>query len=296
MTKTDNAASLANRAMLATLKVRAWSGKTTDREANAAMAASNHADAAMTSVIKSLVDPSALRVVQNVAREARATFHENTAVWQDDGTRILLSKNFQAYDQKITALRNEFVQARDNFIGAYESEVMAAKLRLGGLARDEDYPHRDAVAEKFGFDTHYKPIAEASDWRVNLSEEQIAKLTADTRAQTEAAMHAATSEGVTRMIEALEHLSERMSAYQPAEDDTPAQGIFRDTLVSNLIHVAETLPNLNVSNDPRVDQAAKDVLDRFKTMSPDVLRGSQRARDKARADAELIVNRMKGIF
>jgi hypothetical protein len=296
MTKIDNAASLANRAMLSTLKVRAWSGKASDRDANEGLARANGSDAAMTTVTKALVDPAALKAVQNVAREARALFHENTAVWQDDGTRILLSKNFQAYDQKITRLRGEFTAARDSFLAAYDSEVIAAKNRLGALAKDSDYLSRDDVADKFSFDTHYKPIAEANDWRVNLSEEQIAKLAQDTRAQTEAAMHAATNEGVTRLITALEHLSERMSAYQPPDGENPAQGIFRDTVIGNIISVAEALPNLNISNDPRVDQAAKDVLERFRTMEPEVLRNSHNARNKAKADAQVIVDRLKGIF
>jgi hypothetical protein len=296
MSKIDNAASLANRAMLSTLKVRAWSGKVSDKEANEGMAKANGSDAAMTTVTKSLVDPAALKAVQTTAREARAVFHENTAVWQDDGTRILLSKNFQAYDQKITRLRNEFTAARDNFLAAYDSEVIAAKKRLRGLAKDSDYMSRDDVADRFSFDTHYKPIAEANDWRVNLSEEQIAKLAQDTRAQTEAAMHAATNEGVTRLIKALDHLSERMSAYQPSDGENRTEGTFRDTVIGNIISVAEALPNLNISNDPRVDQAAKDVLERFRTMDPEILRNSHNARNKAKADAEAIISRMKGIF
>jgi hypothetical protein len=296
MANIDNAASLSNRAMLATLKIRAWSGKASDREANDKMAASNGADATMTSVIKSLVNANALKPVQEVAREARAAFHENTAVWQDDGTRILLSKNFQAFDTQISKLRNDFVNVRDSFLGIYEREAGLAKTRLGNLARDTDYPSREKIAGKFSFYNNYRPISEASDWRVNLSEEQIAKLAQDTRAQTEAAMHAATNEGITKAIEALEKLAERMDAYQPADGENRAEGIFRDSLIANVISIAKTLPNLNISNDPRVDRAAQEMISRFLAMDPDVLRNSDTARAKAKADAEAVISSMKGIF
>lgn len=275
---------LSERAMLAHVKLSVWTARRIDRkvtdEVNEAHGAANDAGR----FNKLLVDKTALAPVTLAVGHARTFHYSRTLPWQDEGARLLPALAFTDYAAQLRAIKGTFESAVSDFLKAYPEAVEAARKRLGGLFKAEDYPGVDDIARRFAFEIVVNPVPTGADFRVDLGDGQAEMIRQEIEARAQAQLSEAMRDVYRRVGDACERMVDRLRSYQPGGDGERASGVFRDSLVENVRDLAEILPALNITADPRLAAIAERVRRDLTRYNADALRDDGAARETV-ADA-----------
>ena len=284
---------LSERAMLVSLHIGSWQGTMLDRVVTDAVNESYKADKEAGRYNKRLVASKFLKGISSAHSNARSVHKLLTLPWEDDGTRALCSVGFLNY-QKLMKEAKHKVDAEVRQLPESRSDIIAeARGRLGKMFDVDDYPSEDDIASKFSFDVEIKPMPDAGDFRVELSEENVKSITKDIERRTNQRLEAAMNDVFGRITEVTQKMSERLREYQPAGDGKKAGNIIRDSLVYNINELAELLPALNVTNDPRIEQLRKQMVDDLVEHSPEILRADSKIRAQTISKADKLLKKVQ---
>jgi hypothetical protein len=291
------AKTMAEKAMLADLTVKGWSGRATDNEAAAFTAQHYQANAEWTKFTKRLVNADALKAVKKAEAAARATHKELTLPWNENGQRILPAPAFQDYMAKMGQHRDDHEAAVDAFIAAYDSLVEEARRELGGLFNADDYPDAATLQAKFVFDTELTALDTTGDFRVSMSDAEMEALQAQITKRTEARLNAAMTDVYQRLHEVVAHMADRLKAYKPKRaDDDKVENPFRDATLNNVRDIVDLMPKLNITNDPDLDALAAEVRQNLLEADAATLRSDDAKRADVAAKADEIAAAMAGMM
>lgn len=283
--------SLSSRAMLCSLSISVWSARKHDPEASEEIAQRHGAQADAGRYHKVLLPKEALAEIQKIVSEARQEHYFMTLPWDDNGYRVLPAAAYMDHTDRIRELSNRFTPAVEALALQFGQLVEEAKGRLGGLFRSEDYPAPDELRSKFSFETKVMPLPDAGDFRVALGDEEKERIKRQITAAVEASLQIASRELWQRLYEAVSHLAERLEAYKVTEEGV--EHPFRDSVVTNLVKLADVLPKLNVTADLELERLAAQVRASL-LVDPKELRRSQAVRTETANAAAAIAQRMAG--
>lgn len=273
--------SLKNEVMVVTLNISQWTARKKDtkvsrevEESHGAFDAGNYNKALINRNVvvskpstKEEVSMNPLKAIQKVAGSARTYHYFNTLPWSDGGDRILPSKNYFNYIREMNAFKAQFLELVDEFVRQYPSLVEEARHRLGTMFSENDYPAEKFVADKFGFRYSFMPVSDAEDLRVNISTEEVERIRTEIGAEVNSRVQYAVDDMLNRIREAVGHMAETLSTTAKAKDGSDKDKIFRDSLVGNICALIETIPLLNFSNDPHIDE----VINMIRPLCVDVV-------------------------
>lgn len=297
MTKAPAPKTMAEKAMLADLTIKGWSGRATDSEAAAFTAQHYQANAEWTKFTKRLVRADALKAIKKAEAAARATHKELTLPWNENGQRILPAQAFQDYMQKMGAHSDDHEAAVDEFIAAYDGLIDEARRELGGLFNADDYPTAAELQSKFVFDTELTALDTTGDFRVQMSEAEMEQLQAQIAKRTEARLAGAMTDVYQRLHEVVAHMADRLKAYKPKTgDDDKVQNPFRDATLNNVRDIVDLMPKLNITNDPELDALAAEVRQNLLDADAKTLRTDDAKRAEVAQKADEIANAMAGMM
>lgn len=242
-------ARLNERAMLAELSISQWSARRLDKQITDEVNREHGAAADAGRYNKLLLDKSATAAIQQAASAARAEHYRLTLPWNDAGARILSARAFMDYTKAISPHREAFEREVAAFLNNYDDYVRDARRRLNGMFREEDYPTREQITQKFAFSVDVWPMPDASDFRADLTADQVDAIRADIERRTKDALAKATRDAWERVAERVGAMIERLSAYDP----DAKTGTFRDSLVENVRDLVAVLPALNINDDPDLE-------------------------------------------
>jgi hypothetical protein len=269
------AARLTERSLLVSLSIREWTGRRRDREVTARVALDHGAGK------KALVPKRFLADIAQVRTEARTLHHKLTLPWFDEGLRILPVDLHLAYMERFRDLRARFDRAVSAFLGAYDAAKAAARVELGSLFRDADYPSSVRLRKAFDFEVNPQPLPTGHDWRIDLPEDTVRKI----RLELEARLEEAHRLGLADLYRRLSAVVSRMATTLAQPDK-----IFRDSLVKNVKDLCQLLPALNVAGDSDLASLASDIERRLASLNPDDLRSSPAGRQAAAVDASALLD------
>jgi hypothetical protein len=275
-------------AFLVRVSISQWSPRKLDRKASrAAREEAGASDKAGVKVYKTLMAAEALEAVSSIAGEARAEHRNRTVPWQYDGPGCITADGYQDYVDAMAKYKADFERAVKVFLNCYDSERAAAPANLGALYNEADYPSLAEVAAKFSFETAADPLPQSADFRVaGLTVSQTAAIKARIDANRIAALEAARQSAWDRIVERVEKMQTKLREYKPAEGKNKAEGVFRDSLVSNVQELINVLPSLNVTNDPDLTAIATRLQTELCAFTAAELRESDAARAKVASNAE----------
>jgi hypothetical protein len=260
--------SISTAAMLVELSIGTWTGRKLDKRASQDVTASNNADKGVANVHKKLLgDCAELDAVQKFTANARNVHYACTMPWSDTGLRLLPTTQYFKYHQEMTALQGEYQRLVQAFLDAYSWEIQNAQLKLVGLFNSDDYPTADSLTSKFRFKMNYMPLPDVGDWRVSIGGETESALRSQYEGYYAQQLQTAMGDVWRRAHEALSKMSERLDY----ADDTTRK-VFRDSLVSNVHDMIELLGACNVTNDPVMARAQRDLDEAMRGITPDALR------------------------
>jgi hypothetical protein len=288
---------LSERAVLAGLHIGNWSGTLHDRDISDETAERHKADARDSGrYTKQLVSKKALHHVGSHISAARRAHRLLTLPWDDLGTRILSNRGYIQYTEQMQLRRHAVEAAAHEFCANYEQYVNEAKTRLGSMFDATDYPSAESIQKRFYVDVEIRPVPEAADFRAQLSDDSVRAIVKDIETRTEARLQAAVNDVFERIADVTGKMVERLRAYKPSEGGGRPENTFKDSLVYNVQELADLIPALNITQDPRLDALQQRLLNELAGQSPDLLRDDDRLRNKTADAAEKILKKVQGFL
>jgi hypothetical protein len=277
------------RAMLVSLRISSWTARKYDRKITAEVNSSHGAvqDAGRYNKMLLPGNCESYKAIVQLVGNIRTEHYQNTLSWSDEGWRILPTANYLQYSEFTRKRRAEFDKLLNEFIGEYPILRDAAKIRLNGMYKEEDYPPASQIQGKFGFYLDFAPLPAKGDFRLNLPAEEISKIEADTQDRVSRGINEGIVDVWRQLHECVRHIHDR--TIQP---DT----IFRDSLIYNARELCDRLSRLNLTGDKNLEAFRAEIESDLVSSDPDALRENDQVRSDTATLAEDIMQRMSAFF
>jgi hypothetical protein len=249
--------------MLVRLSISQWSARKFDRKVTKKAVSEFNAKDTAGRFNKVLMTSPSLEKIQKLSAETRRDHYELTLPWFDDGSRILPSKMFFDYTQKIAKHRECFQEYVKEFIVDYPSLIESAKNFLGDMFSEDEYPDAKIIASKFDFDTFVFPIPSKYDFRVESLNGDLDKIKRDIESRVNNQVKEAAKDLWNRLYDAINTFVERLS-------DNNA--VFRDSLIGNIQDLTGIIGKLNITNDENLTSVVDEIVNTLCGYSPESLR------------------------
>jgi len=247
--------SISASAVLVELNISVWPASKIDREVTDKVNADAGAVHGASQTKKNLFAGTSLRKdIEKFAARVRLYHNQHTLAWADKGERMLPTKLFMDYKTTMNNYEQTFEFMCDNFFNEYPRLVAEAPLALKGLYKAEDYPELEEVRSKFGFRRTVKPVPEAGDFRLDIPAQDLTDMKDEFTKQQDKKLQDAMREPWERLHEVLLAMSKKL---EDTGDDVKKR--YHDSLISNPLELCELLTKLNVTNDPKLEEARRQV-------------------------------------
>lgn len=295
--KDDVKTPLARKAVLVSVTISQWTARRLDRKVTDETNERHHAQKDAGRYNKLLIDPQHLAEITALVSKARKVHYQLTQPWTDEGPRILSNLLYRKFADEFRTLKREFADAADRFCAAYPDYVEQRKQALNGMFNQADYPTAEEIRSKFDLDFVVTPFLEAADWRSDLDEEIVAEIRADLETRSVNVVDNAMKHTVTQIIERVGAMATKLAAFVPSGGKgSPAENVFRDSLVENVRELAEVLPAFNLTNDPKLAGVIERIQHELCGEDAKSLRENDGARAAVAKSAEEIVAAVSDLF
>jgi hypothetical protein len=283
----DNSISIASSAMLVEMSISTWTARKLDKKVSTQVDLDNGAKTKVVNANKNLMaGTGVLDTIVKYAANARAWHISQTLPWTDNGSRLLPMSNFMNYKEQLGALENNYSALVDKFIVAYPSLVSAAAFQLGTLFDRNEYPDENSLKKKFKFTYSFFPVPTAGDFRIDINEEAKAEIIANCNSAYQDRLNNAMREAWSRLHDCLSRMSERLT-----DNADGSRKIFRDSLVENGVELVSMLKHLNITQDPKLEQARRELESAIGHHSLDSLRDNSQAREVVKLKVDTILSK-----
>lgn len=274
---------LNDRALLVQLNISQWTARKYDKRATKEVADAHNTVMAAGRYNKSLLPMSDyLDAVHKKSTAIRTDYYANTLPWGMEGTQLLPSANYLSFMTSFRQHKAEWQHLVDEFSANYDDLKAQARLFLGSLYNEADYPSRSDIERKFKMDMAVLPVP-STDFRVSLSETEMDGIRSDLEARLREASASAMKDVWQRLFDRVKHITEKLS---------DPSAIFRDSMVENARELCELLPRLNFTDDPHLETLRSEVEGKLTKFHPDALRNDPDLRRDTAAEAKAIMDKM----
>lgn len=247
--------SISSSALLVELNISVWPASKLDREITDKVNSDASAVRGASQTKKNLFAGTSLRKdISDFAARVRLYHNKHTLPWADKGERMLPTALFMDYKQTMNGFEQTFNMMCQNFFIEYPRLVAEAPTNLGSLYKAEDYPDLEDVKLKFGFKRAVKPVPEAGDFRLDIPANDLEEMRSEFMAQQDRKLADAMREPWERLHEMLVNISDKLT-----DKDGDGKKRYHDTLISNPIELCGLLTKLNVTNDPKLEEARRQL-------------------------------------
>lgn len=251
--------SISSSAVLASLNISVWPASKLDREVTDKVITDANANANAGRFMKDLFAGTSLRKdIEKFAAHCRVRHLKFTLPWADKGERLLTTALFMDYKKFINDAEFKFEQLCDNFYTAYPQLLADAPANLKGLYKAEDYPSLEEVKQRFGFRYVFSPLPEAGDFRLDVGNADLEELKNRYASDYELRLADAMREPWNRLHKLLTDMSEKLTD-EDASTDAKGSKRYHETLVTNATDLCSLLSKLNVTNDPKLEEARRQL-------------------------------------
>jgi hypothetical protein len=279
--------SISSSALLVELNISVWPASKLDREITDKVNTDASAVKGASQTKKNLFAGTSLRKdISDFAARVRLYHNKHTLPWADKGERMLPTALFMDYKQTINGFEQTFNMMCQNFYIEYPRLVVEAPTNLGSMYKAEDYPELEDVKLKFGFRRAVKPVPEAGDFRLDIPAHDLEEMREEFLKQQNNKLAEAMREPWDRLHEMLVGISDKLT---DVEGDSKKR--YHDTLISNPIELCSLLTKLNVTNDPKLEEARRQLEMTMLGADIEDLKGHAPARVELKSKVDEILKR-----
>ena len=267
------------------LKISVWTANKIDRSATSEVLSTNDARSRDAGQFrKNLMSGSRPRKdIQDYAALCRNKHSYLTSPWNDQGTRFLLTALYFDHKEQMGARETVFWQMVDKFIAQYPNLVELAKQNLGKLFDPADYPTAAEVRTKFNWVCNYEPVA-PNHWAVEFAEEVKADLSQQYEAHYSKKMATIAREPWDRLHKLLIDTSKKLN-----DEIGPEKKRYHETLITNAQELCPMLTALNLTKDPKLEEARRSLEKAFATADIEQIKENPVYRENMKGQVENIL-------
>jgi hypothetical protein len=281
--------SITSSAVLVELNISVWTANKLDRGATDSVTNNANAVKNAAQVRKNLMAGTSQRKeIADYAAACRLWHNTHTMPWADKGARLLPTSLFLDYKQEANTRRYTFDRMRDNFVADYPAIVQTAHNYLGNLFNPDDYPSADEVYSKFGFRMVFSPVPESGDFRLDLPAQELDEVKRGYEDSFKDRLADAMKEPWDRLHKTLTTISDKLT---DKDDDDETKKRYHETLITNAQSLCSMLTHLNVTKDPKLEQARRELEQAMLGADIEVLRESPTERADVKSKVDAILNR-----
>jgi hypothetical protein len=215
----------------------------------------------MAHVMKHLIDPKApvyKRVVK--VRGLLRNLHANKTVpWGEDGWRVMRSREFNKYNDEVVNLIDQFDAAADDLAEEWDTLRNEAKRKLGSLFSEGDYPTKDELRAKFSAKLTPQILPSFRDVRLEMDADRQELLLERAKDGLLDNVQNAQQAVCKKVADELEHMHDALTRFGNKGENDERIKSFRDSLVPRMQQLANTLPQLNLMDDPKINDLAQKI-------------------------------------
>jgi hypothetical protein len=278
--------SLSSMAMLVELRISTWTARKRDEESTTEVNNDKGASHDAGAVYKYLMAGSNhLEKINKYAAKCRAWHGSQTLPWMK-GVSLLPMENFFKYREQLGTMEANFHTLISEFLAEYPKLVNTQAFKLGKYYRADEFPHVDSLPNKFKFVYNFLPVPESGDFRINCESRVKADLQEQYDKMFQDKIKDAMRDPWDRLHNVLTHLVERL-------EETPEgqRKVFRDSVLTNAIEMCDVLTRLNVTKDPKLEEARRMLERAISGMDADDLRKIGSARVELHSSVKDILDK-----
>ena len=281
--------SISASAVLVELNISVWPASKIDREITDKVNSDAGAVRGASQTKKNLFAGTSLRKdISDFAARVRLYHNKHTLPWADKGERMLPTALFMDYKQTMNGFEQTFNMMCDNFFIEYPRLVVEAPTNLGSMYKAEDYPDLEDVKLKFGFKRAVKPVPEAGDFRLDIPAYDLEEMRSEFVSQQDRKLADAMREPWKQLHEMLVGISAKLT-----DVDGDGKKRYHDTLISNPIELCGLLTKLNVTNDPKLEEARRQLEQTMLGADIDAIKESPEVRASMKSKVDAILSKFE---
>ena len=249
--------SISDRAVLVQLNISSWGTERLDKSQTERINLLNNADSKAGKVHKDLMCGTTLAkdIDLHVGR-SRLWNNQNTMPWQDRGARLLPTSLFLSYKDEMNSRETNFETMVNRFVPNYAAAKQTARNYLGSMYREEDYPDVNDIASKYKWTLSVSPIPSSGHFCLDVPAEDLENV----RKSCDDFVEQKVADAMRKPWEDLHTMLTGMSGKLQEVDElngTPKR--FHETFVTNALDLCKLLNHMNITNDPQLDKAKKQL-------------------------------------
>ena len=277
-------------AMLVEFNASVWTARKLDKSTTDEVTTNKHAAKDAARVNKHLLaGRTELEVIQQAVGRARQYVYDNTSPWSDSGLRLLPNTRFIKFAERMNEFDEEIAALVKAFITIYPSLITAQAMALGDMFRRDDFPTPNDLVTKFSFRVNYIPVPTAGDFRVDVGNKAQEELKAKLESLTQERIDYAMADVRARLGERLKRISDRLTTdYVQGEAKTRR---FHDTLVDGALEMCDLAKSLNITNDPALETARRELEQLLVGVTPSELRKDETIRQDVKKNVDAILDK-----
>ena len=225
--------------------------------------------------------------ISDFAARVRLYHNKHTLPWADKGERMLPTALFMDYKQTMNGFEQTFNMMCNNFFVEYPRLVAEAPANLGSMYKAEDYPDLTDVRLKFGFKRTVKPVPEAGDFRLDIPAYDLEEMRAEFTKQHDTKLAEAMREPWERLHAELSAISKKLTDKEG--DDERKR--YHDTLISNPLELCSLLTKLNITNDPKLEEARRQLELTMLGANMESIKEDAECRKELKSKVDAIINK-----
>lgn len=243
--------SITEKAVCCTLSISGWSANKTDKKVTQKAIDDAHAKNKAGKFSKKLILSDVYDKYKNVESRARAYLEEPTFPFAGK-MKILPVVQLDEVRDQMREFRYECEALRDEFIdgGDYEASVADAHNHLGSMFDPADYPDKEVVRSKFKFQFQIFPMPQAGHFVLDAEKEVVEEMQDELREYYDEVYKNCNMKLLNKIKKQVDHMYERLSGEEKH---------LKWTLTKNMREFVAMLPDLNINEDPEIDQFIADL-------------------------------------
>jgi len=278
--------SISSSSILVELNISVWTAnKLDERITNDVLLSNGATNADAGQFRKNLMSGSTLRKdIADFAASCRLWHNMMTLPWADRGPRLLPTSLFFDYKTELNKRKARFDHMVAHFEREYPQLCADAPMHLGALYNPDDYPSVEEMRGKFGFRTVFTPLPEAGDFRLDIANEDLELM----KQQYETAINERVNEAMRSQWDKLHDMLSRMSE-KLEEPEGEDKRRWHDTFLTNAQDMCAMLNHLNVTKDPKLDEARRKLELAIKGVDIDDIKEDVTCREDVKTKLDAIL-------
>jgi hypothetical protein len=279
---------IANSAVLVRLNISVWGASKRNKELENEVARNKKADPrAMRMYDNLMVGSTGHKDVQKHAAQSRLWHTQLSLPWDERGYRLCPTSLFLDYKSQHNLKETMFNSMVDIFRVKYLSYRETAKVYRGEMFNELDYPPIAEVMSKFSWHFTVAPVPESGHLYIDLPKQELDEVRASCDAEVERKVAEAAKENEKRLLKELKGISTKCTDTGNEEEDDKKR--WHDTFVSNSLELCRLLKHMNLTQDPKVEEASQRLEDIMVGKNKDMFKDSPTVRKEVKEEVDSII-------